>query len=77
MRAGKDLENKLDNINEKLAEIKSDYNTKENDFKTNKTKIKEVQASIDALKTEFGDAQETLKEISVREFYKERRIIHI
>jgi peptidoglycan hydrolase CwlO-like protein len=69
MRAGKDLENKLDSINEKLAEIKSDYNTKENDFKTNKFKIREVQTSIDALKSEFDDAQEALQGIAVRPLY--------
>jgi chromosome segregation ATPase len=68
MRASRDLENKLENFNEKLNEIKSDYLTKENDFKSNKSKIRDAQVSIDALKSEYADAKTTLQEIAVSLF---------
>jgi hypothetical protein len=49
-----------------MNEVKSDYQSKENDFKTQKVKIKEVQEGIEALKTEYREAQESLNTILVK-----------
>jgi chromosome segregation ATPase len=54
------VSNKLDDLNDKLNEFKSDYHTKEVEFKTNKNKLKEIEASIEAMKSQYEEAKQEL-----------------
>jgi hypothetical protein len=45
--------------------LKNEYQTKENEIKTHKSKLKDLQLNIDALKTEYEEAKNDLADIKV------------
>ncbi len=75
-RYNKDIEIKLDDFNEKMSELKSDYSLKETEFKNHKTKIKQLQSEIETLKREYDEAKEGLNEIKVNPFCFCFRTLH-
>lgn len=68
LRNGKDVTNKLDDLNDKLNEYKQDYVNKENEFKTHKIKLKEIEKSVEMLKAQYDEAKPELTTIRVINF---------
>jgi hypothetical protein len=57
---------KPDDINDKVLDVKNEYQNKEAEYKQRKNKIKEIVQNIDALKAEYEDSKEDLANIKVK-----------
>lgn len=65
MRAGRDVNTKLEDFAEKLNELKVDFQNKESEAKNHEKKLKDIQMSIEAMKTEYEEAKGDLTAIQV------------
>ncbi len=55
----------MDDLNEKINDLKNEYQTKETQFKTHKIKLKEHQDNLANLINEYEEAKESIDEIKV------------
>ena len=55
----------MDDFNEKINDLKNDYQTKETQFKDHKTKLKEYSTKLTSLNNEYEEAKESIDDINV------------
>lgn len=55
----------MDDFNEKINDLKNDYQAKETQFKSHKTKLKEYSTKLTSLINEYEEAKESIDAINV------------